>query len=175
MDKPKWWLTKKNEPAADYDEDYDALYYGKKDPDEEKVNVEKTGSLYNEYEDSDISEVRVGVAEDAAREVAKAEPEPLKKKTFTPESCVDSRDVVDAYKEGRVIVIYVEELDRENFTRFFDYIMGAVQALDGELRRIDRETVVLLPALYDEDVSIDELDEEIIEEVEEEEESAELD
>jgi len=172
MDKPKWWLTKKNEPAADYDEDYDALYYGKKDPDEEKANTEKMGGLYNEYEDSDISEVRVSTSADTAQEVAKAEPEPLKKKTFTPESCVDSKAIVDAYKEGRVVVIFVEELDRENFTRFFDYIMGAVQALDGELCRVDRDTVVLFPYGVDEDIDIEELEEDDTPEEADEEENA---
>ena len=52
-----------------------------------------------------------------------------------------------------------------------DYITGAAQALDAELCKIDRETVVLLPVGFDGDMSIDELDEEIIEIVEEEDET----
>ena len=36
---------------------------------------------------------------------------------------------------------------------------GAVQALDGELRRVDRDTVVLLPYGVDDDLDIDELEE----------------
>ena len=44
--------------------------------------------------------------------------------------------------------------------------MGAVQALDGELKRIDRDTVVLLPDGTDEDISIDELEEEAVEKTE---------
>jgi hypothetical protein len=48
--------------------------------------------------------------------------------------------------------------------------MGAVQALDGELCRVDRDTVVLLPYGVDEDVDIDELEEdETVEEADEEE------
>jgi FtsZ-interacting cell division protein YlmF len=42
--------------------------------------------------------------------------------------------------------------------------MGAVHALDGELQRIDRDTVVLLPYGVDEDIDLDEIDEEIVEE-----------
>ena len=38
--------------------------------------------------------------------------------------------------------------------------MGAVQALDGELSRIDRDTVVLLPYGTDEDIDIDDIPEE---------------
>lgn len=165
MQKP-WWMTKKNEPATDYDEDYDSVYYGKPDPDEgEKEEAEKsTDDLYNGYEDSDISEVRVAWSEESAKEVAKVEP--LMKRTFTPKSCQDSQAVVDAYKEGRVVVICVEELDRSNFYRLFDYVMGAVHALDGELRKIDRDTVVLLPYGVDEELSVEELEEEAVSEEE---------
>ena len=90
------------------------------------------------------------------------------KRTFTPLTCNDSQEIVDAYKDGRVIVICIEELDKANFLRLFDYLMGAVQALDGELKRIDRDTVVLLPYDFDEELSIDDIEEEIVEEEEEE-------
>ena len=164
-----WW-KKKSEPATDYD--YDDVYYGNS---AKNTDAQPSEDGYDTYADNgDVNEVGVAWSEEDAKAVAKAN-EPLMKKTFAPNSCQDSPAIVDAFKDGRVVVICVEELDKANFVRLFDYIMGAVQALDGELRRIDRETVVLLPALYDEDVSIDELDEEIIEEVEEEEESAELD
>ena len=85
------------------------------------------------------------------------------KKTFTPESYEYSADIVDAFKEGRVVVICVEELDKPNFMRLFDYLMGAVQALDGSLERIDRDTVVLLPyGVEIDDVDVDELEEEVV-------------
>ena len=86
------------------------------------------------------------------------------KRTFTPLTCNDSSEIVDAFKEGRVAVICIEELDKPNFTRLFDYLMGAVQALDGQLHRIDRDTVALLPYGFDEEMSIDEIEEEIVEE-----------
>ena len=68
-------------------------------------------------------------------------------------------------------MICVEELDKPNFMRLFDYLMGAVQALDGELQRIDRDTVVLLPYGFDSELSIDDIEEEIVEEDTEEEET----
>ena len=136
----------KNEPAEDFDNDYDNVYYND--------NTNGVG-----VEDGD--DVRVVLSTETVEEAAT-----LLKRTFIPVSYEDSRDIVEAYKDGRVAVICVEELDKANFIRLFDYLMGAVQALDGELRRIDRETVVLLPSGYDEDISIDELDEEIIEEIE---------
>ena len=81
------------------------------------------------------------------------------KETFVPQACQDSREIVDAYKDGRVVVICVEELDRENFLRLFEYVMGAVQALDGDLHRLNRDTVVLLPYGIDENVDVDALEE----------------
>ena len=164
MERP-WWMTKKNEPAADYDEDYDSVYYGKKDPDStaDASGAQSADGAYDGYGASEVSEVKVAWSEETAREVAKVE-EPLMKKTFTPSTCQDSTVIVDAYKDGKVVIICVEELNRENFLRLFDYVMGAVQALDGELRRLDRDTVVLLPYGVEEDIDIDGLEEAAAEE-----------
>ena len=133
----------KNEPAADFDNNYDDIYYGNGD-----VGVEEG------------DDVRVVLSEDV-------EEAPLLKRTFTPVEYEDASAIVEALKDGRVAVVCIEELDRASFVRVFDYLMGALQALDGELRRVDRETIVLLPAGFDEELSIDDIDEEIIEEVEE--------
>ena len=133
----------KNEPAADFDNNYDDIYYGNGE-----VGVEEG------------DDVRVVLSEDV-------EEAPLLKRTFTPTAYEDASAIVEALKDGRVAVVCIEELDRASFVRIFDYLMGALQALDGELRRVDRETIVLLPAGFDEELSIDDIDEEIIEEVEE--------
>ena len=135
----------KNEPAADFDNNYDDIYYGNGNG---EVGVEES------------DDVRVVLSEDI-------EEAPLLKRTFTPVVYEDASAIVEALKEGRVAVVCIEELDKSSFVRVFDYLMGALQALDGELRRVDRETVVLLPAGFDEDLSIDDIDEEIIEEAEE--------
>ena len=133
----------KNEPAADFDNNYDDIYYGNGE-----VGVEEG------------DDVRVVLSEDV-------EEAPLLKRTFTPAAYEDASAIVEALKDGRVAVVCIEELDRASFVRIFDYLMGALQALDGELRRVDRETIVLLPAGFDDELSIDDIDEEIIEEVEE--------
>ncbi len=146
-----WW-KKKNEPA----EEFDNAYYGSETVSTADETADDQG--YGTYEGGDISEVSVAWSEEEARAIARAN-EPLMKKTFYPKTCQDSTAIVDAYKDGRVVVICVEELDRENFLRLFDYVMGAVHALDGELRRVDRDTVLVLPYGVEEDVSVDELDE----------------
>ena len=144
-----WW-KKKNEPA----EEFDNAYYGG----ESASTDSSVENEYGSYDDTDAGDIGVAWSEEEAKAIAKAN-EPLKKKTFAPKTCQDSTEIVDAYKDGRVIVICVEELDRENFLRLFDYVMGAVHALDGQHRRLDRDTVLLIPYGVDENVDIDELDE----------------
>ncbi|MBQ8409211.1 MAG: cell division protein SepF [Clostridia bacterium] len=159
----KDWLKKiKTEPAADVDTDYDQDYYsyGNAESATAAKAAEDKSGLYNEFEDDDISGVRIVMSEDPAKEVAKAEV--LLKRTFTPQTCHDSQAIVDALKDGRVVVICVEELDKSNFVRMFDYVMGAAHALDANLNRLDRDTVLILPYNVDEDISVDDLEEEIL-------------
>lgn len=159
MGKNFWWFSKKNEPAADFDE-INNDYYGES----MKADTgDSADNAYDSYSNDESGDVSVVLSGDPSKK------EPLMKRTFTPLTCTDSAEIVDAFKDGRVIVICVEELDKQNFLRLFDYLMGAVQALDGELERIDRDTVVLLPYGIDEDISIDELEEEVVKETEDEE------
>ena len=149
MKKP-WWMEK-NEPAQDYEDDVNG-YYGSNE-----TEAENNENGYENYDGGDISDVQVAISGDPITEAAKVEP--LKKKSFFPKSCQDSKEIVDAFKEGRVVVICVEELNRENFLRLFDYVMGAVQALDGDLIKLDRDTVCVLPYGVEKDTDIDALEE----------------
>ena len=134
-------------------------YYGE-DMRADDASASDTGYYGYGEESGDVSVVLSG---DPSKK------EPLTKKTFVPLTCNDSAEIVDAFKEGKACVICVEELDKPNFLRLFDYLMGAVQALDGTLDRIDRDTVVLLPYGTDEELSIDDIPEEGEEVVDEDE------
>jgi FtsZ-interacting cell division protein YlmF len=162
MEKKFWWFSKKNDPASEFDE-INNDYYGE-DMSSDRDSASENGY---DYQDSDSSDVSVVLSGDPSKDVK----EPLMKRTFTPLTCNDSSEIVDAFKDGRVAVICIEELDKPNFLRLFDYIMGAVQALDGEFERIDRDTVVLFPYGVDVETDIDELEEEIVEESDEDGES----
>lgn len=158
-----WLFNKRNEPAEDIDTEY--IYYDEfNDPSDKPDDASQTASsdsIYmNGYEDGNVSDVHVVTPAEQTEAPEEEKEEVLYKVTFTPEHYSESRDIVEAYMSGRVIVLNVEELDKENFLRLFDYIMGALQALEGEMCRIDRETVVLLPAGVDiEEIDIDELEE----------------
>ena len=174
----KFWLfgTDDNEPAEDFDADYDSIYYGDSDntADDGKNGEVTSDDLYmTGYDTAGVSDVHIVTPEKTEISVAdkkeppKPEPEQdepaeeyLYKVTYTPERYTDSPDIVDAFMNGRVVVINAEELDKENFLRMFDYIMGAVQALEGDIRKIRGKTVVLLPEGTDPNIDIDEIEEE---------------
>lgn len=158
MEKKFWWFSKKNDSASDFTEINNG-YYG---DDMKAGDASASDNSYYGYGD-DNGDVSVVLSGDPSKK------EPLTKKTFSPLTCADSAEIVDAFKEGKACVICVEELDKPNFLRLFDYLMGAVQALDGTLDRIDRDTVVLLPYGTDEDISIDDIPDADEEEAEEEE------
>ena len=138
--KKEWMKKIKSEPVEDLENDYDREYYSYGNPDTQSNAGNASNDLYNSYDDG---EPTITISTESVTEVAKAEP--LLKRTFTPMDCNDGPDVVDAMKDERVVVVCVEELDRENFLRLFDYIMGAVQALDGNVHKINKSTVALIP------------------------------
>ena len=148
----KWWFKKGSEPAQDFEE-FNNDYYG------DAASTSTAATADGAYDVADSSDVSVVLA-------APEKDEPLMKRTFAPATCKDSQDIVDAFKQGRVVVICIEELDKPNFLRLFDYVMGAVHALDGELDRVDRDTVVLYPYGVSLETDIDELEEEVVEETE---------
>lgn len=140
----------KEEPAEDFDADYDEVYYGDVDLND---NNKATGDVDGIIDDGIVTEVND--VEDEEEPVAEVH----YKRTFYPESYVESRDVVEAFMLSRVVIINIENLPKADFLRMFDYVMGAIQAIGGDMQKIDKNTVVLIPDNID-DVDIDELDEE---------------
>ncbi len=163
----KFWLFgKQDEPAEDFDVDYDNIYY----EDRPSANIvddsldgetEKKplfgGDSYSATYGADASDVKVVKEEPKEEEI---EEEPLYKVVFAPETYRDSAEIVESFKIGRVAVIDTAELSREDFLRMLDYVMGAVHALDGELVRVSRDVVALFPADVDTEIDIDEIEDE---------------
>ena len=99
---------------------------------------------------------------------------------FTPSTYRDCREgIVRGLAAGHVVVVRLSNLEANDVLRLFDYMMGAVLALEGELVRPAATTVVLLPKgteldedeLEPDDESLDddeEYEEESYEEYEEE-------
>lgn len=162
----KFWLFgKQDEPAEDFDVDYDNIYYEDRPTanvtDESAETVVEAQPLFGEevHNTTYVEEVSEDESANEEEEVEEIE-EPLYKVVFAPESYRDSAEIVDSFKIGRVTVIDVADLSREDFVRLLDYVMGAVQALDGELVRISRDVVALFPEGVDTDIDIDEIEDE---------------
>ncbi len=79
---------------------------------------------------------------------------------FTPSTYRDCREgIVKGLSTGHVVVVRLRNLEANDVLRLFDYMMGAVLALDGELVRPAATTVVLVPKdveLNEDDIEPDE-------------------
>ncbi len=87
------------------------------------------------------------------RERVEAQPEPVFAPApapeylyFTPSTYRDCREgIVKGLASGHVVVVQLGKLESDEVLRLFDYMMGAVLALEGEIVRPRATVVVLLP------------------------------
>jgi FtsZ-interacting cell division protein YlmF len=77
-------------------------------------------------------------------------------KYYAPTELADREKAVAKLAEGYIVMLLdVDQLERDVFLRFFDYVMGAVQALEGDIRKINKSTLALIPY----GANVDDLDE----------------
>ena len=154
----KFWLFgKQDEPAEDFDVDYDNIYYGEQPAESESVESEQDlGDGYSATYGAE-SDVKVVKEEEPVEEAVE---EPLYRVVFEPETYQDSAEIVECLKMGRVVVIDTVSLGRDDFLRMLDYVMGALQALDGQMVRITKDVVALFPADVDTEIDINEIEDE---------------
>ena len=78
---------------------------------------------------------------------APARPQNKGTQYYVPESCQDGReDMVTDLADGHAVAISFEELDAKNMVRILDYVMGAVQVLGADIRRLEGNCILLTPA-----------------------------
>lgn len=141
-------FTKDPEPEEFLDEGYDNDYYSGAFKDEDDAVV---------AEEPAVEEVAPEEPKDVVEEQPEiTEPQPLPKKPlkpakpavkyYAPETLADRQKAVAGLADGYIVMLLdVDKMERDVFLRFFDYVMGAVQALDGNVHKINKSTVVLLP------------------------------
>ncbi len=82
---------------------------------------------------------------------------------YTPATYRDCREgIVKGLAAGHVVVVRLADLEATDVLRLFDYMMGAVLALDAELVRPEATTVVLVPdgvELDEDELELDDEDE----------------
>lgn len=157
----KFWMNDKNNttPADDFDLDIDNdnEYYS-------SIDDSKSGfganDLYGGEYGTSMGDVRVVMPDE--------DEEPLYKVLYAPEDCECRGEVVESLMSGRVVVINTADLDRDNMLRMFDYVIGALQALGGDMKRYGKKVVALFPAGIDIETPLDEIEDEPYDDDEEE-------
>lgn len=155
-------LAKDPEPEEFLDDGYDNGYYDEFPKDEDPVI-------------DDVAIEEVNAEDEAADDVAEMrEPQPMPKKPlapakpavkyYAPVELADRQKAVAKLAEGYIVMLLdVDTLEKDVFVRFFDYIMGAVQALEGDVHKINKSTLALIPY----GASVDDIEEGDVEEAEE--------
>lgn len=57
----------------------------------------------------------------------------------------DAKIVCDEIRAGRTVVVDVDAMDTAETTRLFDFIQGSVYALDGVIRQVNENVIIVAP------------------------------
>ncbi|MFW5979839.1 MAG: cell division protein SepF [Bacillota bacterium] len=63
-----------------------------------------------------------------------------------PDSLSETKEIVDDLKNGRAIIVNLEEKDHNNARRFIDFISGAVYGLNGNIQKIGSGVFLFTPS-----------------------------
>ena len=66
-------------------------------------------------------------------------------KVIKPHGYQDGPAIADYLVDGYTVVMNIEELESPAALRLIDFLLGALQVLGGELRRVTKTTLVLSP------------------------------
>lgn len=66
-----------------------------------------------------------------------------------PENIEDARDVCDHLKNGRTVVVNLEDITKEMAQRIIDFLSGSIYALDGEIQKVSAGIFVVAPSNVD--------------------------
>ena len=166
-------FTKPQTEVEDLDSGYDSEYYAGSYDKEERVSDENR-SEDSRFENNDYYAPRGGLYVEQDAPAYRERPEERVEPVFTPEPAPeylyftpatyrDCREgIVKGLAAGHVVVVRLGDLEATDVLRLFDYMMGAVLALEAELVRPEATTVVLVPAgveLDEDELELDDEDE----------------
>jgi len=66
-----------------------------------------------------------------------------------PTSFEDSQDICDYLLTGRIVVVNLEEYDRDESQRVMDFLFGCIYAINGKLHQISRYIFIFSPDTID--------------------------
>ncbi len=68
---------------------------------------------------------------------------------YEPANFEESSNIVDNLKNRKPVIINLENLDQELARKIFDFVSGAIYALDGNIKKVSRAIFVLAPSNVD--------------------------
>ena len=138
----------------DYDEYEDQYYYEEEDAQmsRSKSDIE---SIVGRRPGAIASKSSGAVARGRAREISNIRPitsnvVELQKRTqidiSSPKNIEDARDIIYNIKDGIISVVNLESVESLLAQRIVDFLSGAVDALDGNIKRLSNDMFVITPA-----------------------------
>lgn len=122
------------EPAEEYDEEYDNTEYGYDYADEEEENVNESLNFFKRNK---------------SKVVSMPQPQQIKMQISKPTNFEQANDIIAQLKRKNSVVINLEYVSKEVGRRIVDVVSGAVEALDGNIEKVSNSIFVIAPYNYD--------------------------
>lgn len=120
------------EPAEEYDDEYDNVDYGYDYTEE----TEGTGETLNIFKRKN-------------KVVSMPQQQQIKMQIAKPTNFEQANDIILQLKSKNAIVINLEYVSKEVGRRIVDVVSGAVTALDGNMEKVSNSIFVIAPYNYD--------------------------
>lgn len=109
----------------------------------------------DEYEDDEIQEENI---KESIYNTTTTTTQPIKNKIvnihtnkqmnvviYEPTEFEETPHIIDNLKNRRPVIVNLEKLDQELAKKIFDFISGAIYALDGQIQKVSKSIFILAP------------------------------
>ena len=126
------------------------MKFAKKKNDFESYEDSYEGGFYRGDEVEDDGVMEEEYAEETAEETAASAKRAEKKdgsmlKVLAPRSYDDAPSIVGHLMDGYTVVLNIEGMERASAMRLIDFLLGAIEVLEGDFRPVTKTTLVFSP------------------------------
>ncbi|MBQ8339405.1 MAG: cell division protein SepF [Clostridia bacterium] len=128
---------KKTRNEYGYDESYEGGFYNPEQQDEDEGVVES------------FETAEPAVEEETQAPAPKAPQNPASSgmlKVLAPRSYDDAPSIVKHLRAGYTVVLNIEGMERASAMRLIDFLLGAIEVLEGDFRPVTKTTLVFSPS-----------------------------
>ena len=76
-------------------------------------------------------------------------PDPMRMMLLQPQSFEDTQMVIDNLRDGKSVIVNLENMNQATAQRVLDFISGAIYALDGDMRKVSKGIFLCAPSGID--------------------------